>query len=99
MEDISRRLFDAGGSRLETTAPPTRSTTAGGARLGAPLSEPQLDADKMDAEQALRSLEAEWAIRMEAPLSALACLDERVTCAIDKAEAVLPRTESTQAST
>ena len=60
---------------------------AGPEPLAAPH-EPRDDA--IDAEQALLYLEAEWAIRMEAPLSALACLEETVTRAIDAVEAVVP---------
>ena len=43
-----------------------------------------------EAEQALRGLEAEWAMRMEAPFSALSNLEEIITHAIERAHASLP---------
>ena len=43
-----------------------------------------------DAEQALRQLEAEWAVRMEAPLAALAQLEDELTRAIDDAAKEFP---------
>ena len=44
-----------------------------------------------EAEAALQYLEAEWAIRMEAPLSALGALEENVSRAIDAAILRLPQ--------
>lgn len=43
-----------------------------------------------EAEAALRYLEAEWAMRMEAPLSALASLEETLSRQIMHAHALLP---------
>ena len=43
-----------------------------------------------EAEAALRYLEAEWAVRMEAPLSALAGLEDSLSRQIDAASSVLP---------
>ena len=43
-----------------------------------------------EAEAALRYLEAEWATRMEAPLAALAGLDDSLMRQIDAAAAALP---------
>ena len=45
----------------------------GACEQGAPLSAEQ------EAEEALRYLEAEWSMRMEAPLSALTALEESIT--------------------
>ena len=43
-----------------------------------------------EAEAALQYLEAEWSMRMEAPLAALAGLEETLTAAIDNASRALP---------
>ena len=43
-----------------------------------------------EAAAALRYLEAEWAVRMEAPLSALAGLEDSLSRQIDAASSVLP---------
>ena len=43
-----------------------------------------------EADAALRYLEAEWTMRMEAPLSALAGLEDTLTHAIDTAARSLP---------
>ena len=51
--------------------------------------EPDSAADE-EAEAALRHLEAEWAMRMEAPLSALANLEESLTRQIEDMHRRLP---------
>ena len=80
----TRPLLDEVSPRASTFAPPATSVPP--PQTGrAPL----VSAED-EAEAALRYLEAEWAVRMEAPLSALAALEENVNRAIDAAEARLP---------
>ena len=91
-DDTARRLFDAGASRVEPALPalpalPPVSTMAPRAEL----SPAPVEHSAADAEQALRGLEAEWAMRMEAPLSALANLEESVSLSIEHAHASLPQ--------
>ena len=63
------------------TAAPSLAAGAGGQHSGA----------EQEAEAALRYLEAEWAMRMEAPLSALTELEISLTHAIDEATRALPK--------
>ena len=90
----ARRLFETGGTRqLQTAEPTTRSTVAGVVRpplSTAPTMLTESAQQHADAEQSLRYLEAEWAMRMEAPIAALASLEESVTLAIQRAHAALP---------
>ena len=85
MEDeTARQLFGA---------PPTQAlpydTTP---RAGPPPQPPQqlataeVHGAEEEAEIALQYLEAEWAMRMEAPLSALAALEESLTRQIEVAQ-------------
>ena len=93
-DDTTRRLlFGASG----TTAPPGRQDASLTQLPGAPppphaaaATASSLVSAEEEAEAALRYLEAEWSMRMEAPLSALAGLEETLTSAIDDAARSLP---------
>jgi hypothetical protein len=89
-DDTARRLFDVTSSRNDGLP----SVVAANTSLKLQPLETQTtmapDHSSAEAEQALRGLEAEWAMRMEAPLSALANLEEQVSHAIDLALAALP---------
>ena len=54
------------------------------------VSTQELSAAEEEAEAALQYLEAEWADRMEAPLSALAALEDNLSHAIETAMLRLP---------
>ena len=54
------------------------------------VSTQELSAAEEEAEAALQYLEAEWAVRMEAPLSALAALEDNLSHAIETAMLRLP---------
>ena len=84
----ARRLFDAGRATEPPLAPATRVTEPPSTAAHA------VAAPDLDAETALHYLEAEWAMRMEAPLSALANLEQTVTRAIEHAHDSLPRVAS-----
>ena len=79
-----------------STAPPPQmppiinatATTTPAAPLHAAVA-PRSPAEA-EAEAALQYLEAEWSMRMEAPLAALAGLEETLTAAIDNASRALP---------
>ena len=83
-EDTTRRLLfgvsaapDATPrAQIQPAQPPHTAAAAGSAEA--------------EAEAALRYLEAEWAMRMEAPLSALASLEDTLTHALDVASSRLP---------
>ena len=86
VDATARRLFDADKS----AAPETRTT---GARSVA-ATHATVHTDGGDGpDDALHYLEAEWSMRMEAPLSALASLEETVSRQIAKARAALPPLE------
>lgn len=93
-EDVTaRRLFDAGRA-TESAPPPTRATGPRPSNAAAAVTiADSAAAAEVETEVALRYLEAEWAMRMEAPLSALANLETTVSEAIDDAHAALPRSE------
>jgi hypothetical protein len=93
VDGTARRLFDAD----RTSVPSTRSTVRP-ALVPRPELVPvptqdvtQLAESHGGTDEALRYLEAEWAMRMEAPLSALASLEQSVTQAVDRVRATLPR--------
>ena len=87
-DDTARRLFDVTSSRNDGL----RSAANTSLKLQPLETQTTMapDHSSAEAEQALRGLEAEWAMRMEAPLSALANLEEQVSHAIDLALAALP---------
>ena len=70
------------------TAAAAPATTTPAAPLHAAVA-PRSPAEA-EAEAALQYLEAEWSMRMEAPLAALAGLEETLTAAIDNASRALP---------
>ena len=97
----ARRLFDGAPS---SSLPLSRPAAAA---MSAPRLHNMQPAERQvalqehsaaEAEQALRGLEAEWAMRMEAPLSALANLEETLAHAIDRAHESLPTDLTTAAA-
>lgn len=91
-DDTARRLFDVTSSRNDGLPSVVRSAANTSLKLQPLETQTTMapDHSSAEAEQALRGLEAEWAMRMEAPLSALANLEEQVSHAIDLALAALP---------
>jgi hypothetical protein len=91
-DDTARRLFDVSSSRNDGLPSVVRSAATTSLKLQPLETQTTMapDHSSAEAEQALRGLEAEWAMRMEAPLSALANLEEQVSHAIDLARAALP---------
>ena len=108
LDDTARRLFVPTASAASPRAPLLRTLPAGhGADGQRPLPTssaglapaavlPQAPSGLVEdeAEAALRYLEAEWAMRMEAPLSALACLEDTLVHALDNATRALPQSAS-----
>jgi hypothetical protein len=84
MEDTARQLFGA----PSTQAPVYDATPR--AAAPPPPQQPLAASDghgaEEEAEIALQYLEAEWAMRMEAPMSALAALEESLTRQIEVAQ-------------
>lgn len=89
-DDTTRRLNFC--SNTAVAAPQQLDVTPHRPAHAAGLPQPPapLASAEGEAEQALRGLEAEWAMRMEAPLSALAGLEDTLTRAIDEAATALP---------
>jgi hypothetical protein len=92
-DDTTRRLLFAApppagpaSAAPPQGAPSLRVAPAAHGRVGAPGHSSAED----EAEAALRYLEAEWTMRMEAPLAALASLEGTLTQAIDAAHRNLP---------
>ena len=93
MDETARRLFDAGSAQTEGRVRSDRraSTSEGRSLLPTyPTAAGLAGHSESEAEEALRGLEAEWAMRMEAPLSALANLEASVSREIVNAERSLP---------
>lgn len=94
-ETTARQLFTAQPGLLYDTTPRDSGVSQPPA-LPPPAQQPEqpqqqpLSTADEEAEVALQYLEAEWAMRMEAPLSALAGLEESITRQIEAAQQRLP---------
>ena len=86
-DETTRRLL-FGASQPAPDASTPRASLAATSSL--PPHAPTGTSAEEEAEAALRYLEAEWAMRMEAPLSALAVLEDSLSRSIDAAAAHLP---------
>ena len=87
-DDTTRRLLFGAAPTVTATFDATPRAAAAPLTAAPPL--PHAASAEDEAEAALRYLEAEWAVRMEAPLSALAGLEETLSRAIDDAARYLP---------
>ena len=87
-DDTTRRLLF--GAAATVTATYDATPRAAAAPLAAAPPQPHAASAEDEAEAALRYLEAEWTMQLDAPLTALAGLEDTLSRAIDDAARHLP---------